>query len=235
MLENFSEIKAETPVDQIIRQIRGLITSGQLEAGDRLPSERQLAEKFGIGRSYVRDAIQKLEFYGIVKTVPQSGTVIAGLGITALEGLITDVLEIEDNDFASLVETRVLLEIKSAMFAAERRTADDIIALEKALNAYEKELEQEGEAIEEDLMFHLKIAEASKNKVLKSLMLIIIPDIIKSYARLKVCNKDMVTKTINEHRQILNYIIEQDTEAVQKAMQFHLQDVLDFAGKNINI
>ena len=232
MLENFSEIKVETPVDKIIRQIRSLITSGQLNAGDKLPSERQLAEKFAIGRSYVRDAIRKLEFYGIVKTMPQSGTVVAGLGITALEGLITDVLEIEDTDFASLVETRVLLEIKSAMFAAERRTSNDIIALEKALTAYETKLEQDGQAIEEDLLFHLKIAEAGKNKVLKSLMLIVVPDIIKSYATLKVCDSDKVAKTINEHRQIINYIIQQDTEAVQKAMQLHLWDVLDFSRKN---
>ena len=233
MLENFSEIKVETPVDKIIRQIRSLITSGQLNAGDKLPSERQLAEKFAIGRSYVRDAIRKLEFYGILKTLPQSGTVIAGLGITALEGLITDVLEIEASDFASLVETRVFLEIKSAALAAERRTLDDIIALEKALKAYEIKLEQEGQAIEEDLLFHLKIAEAGKNKVLKSLMLIIIPDIIKSYATLKVCNSDTAAKTTDEHRQILNHIIDQNTDAVQKAMQFHLQDVLDFSKKNI--
>lgn len=231
MLENFSEIKVRTPADKIIRQIRGLITSGQLNAGDKLPSERQLAEKFGIGRSYVRDAIQKLEFYGILKTMPQSGTVVAGMGITALEGLITDVLEIEDTDFASLVETRVLIEIKSAMLAAERRTSNDIIALEKALKAYETKLEQEGEAIEEDLLFHLKIAEASNNKVLKSLMLIIIPDIIKSHATLEVCSKTIMTKTIDEHHQIFNYIIEQDTKAVQKAMQLHLQDVLDFSKK----
>jgi len=128
--------------------------------------------------------------------------------------LITDVLEIGASDFASLAETRVFLEIKSAALAAERRTLDDIIALEKALKTYEIKLEQEGQAIEEDLLFHLKIAEAGKNKVLKSLILIIIPDIIKSYATLKVCNSDTVSKTIDEHRQILNHIIEQDTEAV---------------------
>jgi len=128
--------------------------------------------------------------------------------------LITDVLEIGASNFASLAETRVFLEIKSAALAAERRTLDDIIALEKALKTYEIKLEQEGQAIEEDLLFHLKIAEAGKNKVLKSLILIIIPGIIKSYATLKVCNSDTVSKTIDEHRQILNHIIEQDTEAV---------------------
>ena len=105
----FKEIVIESPVDKIIKQLRSLISSGQLKAGDRLPSERKLSEKFGVSRNYVRDAIQKLEFYGILKTMPQSGTVVAGIGITALEGLISDILKIENSEFASLVETRVLL------------------------------------------------------------------------------------------------------------------------------
>ncbi len=229
MLENFSEINVETPVDKIIRQIKGLITSGQLEPGDKLPSERQLAERLGIGRSYVRDAIRKLEFYGILKTMPQSGTIISGLGITALEGLISDVLAIEETDFASLVETRVFLEIHSASLAAQRRTADDLVALKKALLSYEEKLTKENFAVEEDLLFHLKIAEASKNKVLKSLMLIITPDILNSYSNLKVCNTDTVKKTIDEHRNILDFITSQDPIGVERAMKSHLNDVLNYS------
>jgi len=229
MIENFKEIRVETPADIIIRQIRALITSGQINPGDKLPSERMLAERFGIGRSYVRVAIQKLEFYGILRTLPQSGTVVAGLGISALEGLISDVLAIEKNDFASLVETRVLLEIKAASLAAKRRSADHIVALQNALDQYEKKLMVDQQAIEEDLLFHLKIAEASGNNVLKSLMLIITPDIIKNYAQLKVCNNAVVNKQIEEHRIILKHIINQDAEAVEKAMQLHLKDVLHFS------
>jgi len=71
MLENFTTLKQETPVDKIILQIRTLITSGQIKSGDKLPSERKLAEKLGVGRTHVRDAIRKLEFYGILKTLPQ--------------------------------------------------------------------------------------------------------------------------------------------------------------------
>ncbi|MFK7972780.1 MAG: FadR/GntR family transcriptional regulator [Bacteroidia bacterium] len=215
----------------IIRQIRMLITSGQLQPGDKLPPERKLAEKFGVGRSHVRDAIRKLEFYGILRTLPQSGTVISGLGMTALEGLITDVLKIEESDFASLVETRVLLEINSAIKAAERRTADDIIAIQKALEAYENQLAQGALAVEEDLLFHLKIAEASKNNVLKSLMLIITPDIVKSYVKLKVCDSPVVQKTIQEHREILQYIIDKDVKGVEKAMRNHLDGVVEFSLK----
>lgn len=234
MLEKLRELKVETPVDKIIRQVRAMITSGQLNPGDRLPSERMLADRFAVGRSFVRQAIRKLEFYGILRTLPQSGTVVAGIGITAIEGLISDVLELEENDFASLVETRVFLEINAASLAAQRRTTDDIVALKNSLVEYEKKLRIDGLAIEEDLLFHLKIAEASKNKVLKSLMLIITPDIIKSYAKLKVCDNDTATKTIEEHQMIVEHIINQDVQSVEKSMRNHLSDVLNFSQKFIN-
>lgn len=228
MLENFSEIKVDSPIDKIIKQIRNLITSRQLNPGDKLPPERKLAEKFGVGRSVVRDAIRKLEFYGIVKTLPQSGTVVAGLGIVALEGLITDVLNIEQTDFRSLIDTRILLEVNAAGVAAKKRTLDDIMNLEKALEAYEFKVNKFEVAVEEDLLFHIKIAEASGNTVLKSLMLIITPDIIKSFTSLNVCGGDRVLKTIEEHRNILKHIIDQNDELAEEAMKNHLKDLQEF-------
>lgn len=226
----FQEIVIESPVDKIIRQLRQLISSGQLQAGDKLPSERKLSEKLGVSRSYVRVALQKLEFYGILKTLPQSGTVVAGMGITALEGLISDVLKIENSDFASLVETRVLLETEAAKLAAERRTEEDIIEIQKALDAYEDIVKQDKPAIEQDLMFHLKIAEASKNKVLKSLMLIITPDIIKSFNKLEVCSKDgRFYESLDEHKIILEHIKNRNPIAAAASMNTHLQDVLEYS------
>lgn len=229
MLENFSQIKVENPADKIIRQIKNLITTGQIKAGEKLPPERKLAEKFGVGRTHVRDAIRKLEFYGIVRTYPQSGTVVSGLGITALEGLISDVLEIEDTDFYSLVETRVILEISGAKKAAERRTADDIIMIKKALKAYEEKIKKGLPAVEEDLLFHLKIAEASKNKVLLSLMLVITPDILKNYDRLQVCGDEVSSLRLQQHQTILQHIIDKDQSGVEDAMREHLNDVLTFS------
>ena len=229
MLENFNEISVETPVDKIIRQIRNLITMGQLNSGDRLPPERKLAERLGVSRTHVRDAIRKLEFYGILKTLPQSGTVVSGMGITALEGLITDVLKLEKSDFASLVETRVILETHGAKLAAERRTSEDIFAIKKALIAYEEKVKQGELAVEEDLMFHLKIAEASKNAVLKSLMLIITPDIVKNFIQYKVCDEQANNKVFKEHHSILQFIIEGKTGPASKAMEEHLQDVVGFS------
>lgn len=229
MIENFRVIQVESPVDKIIRQIQALITSGQLAPGDKLPPERKLAEKLGVGRSQVRDAIRKLEFYGILKTMPQSGTVVAGMGITALEGLITDVLKLQKTDFASLVETRLILETHSARLAAERRTEDDLIAIKKALEAYEEKVLNGEPAIEEDLLFHLKIAEASKNSVLNSLMLIITPDIVSSFVELKVCTDERFIRANTEHKEIFQHIINQDGKAASRAMQSHLRDVVEFS------
>lgn len=228
MLSNLKKISIENPVDIIIKQIRSLISSGEVLPGEKLPSERKLAEHLGVSRGLVREALSKLEFYGVLKTLPQSGTVVSGIGIVALEGLISNVLQIEESDFHSLVETRVTLEVKAASLAAQRRTDEDIVVLTDALRAYEAKLLNGETAVEEDLLFHLKIAEASKNPVLKSLMIIITPDIIQNFTKLKVCDDENNAKTIKEHRNILNMILKQDATGAVAAMQLHMENIIDF-------
>lgn len=229
ILNNLEEIKIEKPADVIIRQIRNLISSGQLNPGDRLPSERQLCDKFGVGRSHVRDALRKLEFYGILKTLPQSGTVVAGLGAVALEGLINDVLELNEHDFHSFVETRVLLEMHSAQLAAERATPDDLIKIEKALDAFGKEVHNGNQGVEEDLLFHLKIADSTKNSVLNSMLLIVIPDMIRLSKNLDICGDGRFKQAFEEHKVIFECISNHDAKGAGRAMQQHLNDVLNFS------
>jgi GntR family transcriptional repressor for pyruvate dehydrogenase complex len=229
ILKNLEEIIIEKPADIIIRQIRNLISSGQLKPGDKLPAERLLSEKFGVGRSHVRDALRKLEFYGILRTHPQSGTVVAGIGVSALEGLINDVLELNDHDFHAFVETRVFLETHSAQLAAERATVDDLIKMEKALDAFRVEVEAGRQGVEEDLMFHLKIADAAKNSVLNSLLLTVIPDMIRMSKTLDICGDGRFIKAYHEHVDIFNCIRTHDTVGAGKAMMHHLSDILNFS------
>jgi len=229
VLENFKAIEVESPVEKIIKQIRSLIVSGQLKTGDKLPSERKLSESFGIGRTYVRDAIKKLEFYGILKTHPQSGTVVSGADISAMEGLISDVIKLNENDFFHLVETRVVMETYACSQAAIRRSAKDIVDLEDALDEYKKKVDAKLPGVKEDFNFHLKIAEASQNMVIKSLMLILIPDILEIYRKLNVCGKGRFYKSYDEHQIILNSIIKKDAKQAEEAMRLHLQDVLEFS------
>ena len=231
MLESLSEIKMESPVDVIIRQLRALITSGELAPGDRLPAERKMAEKLGVSRGNVRDAIQKLEFYGILRTLPQSGTVVAGMGIAALEGLMSDVLQLEERDFASLVETRVMLEVQGVKLAAARRTAADLVEMERAMAAYDDEAASGEPAVEKDLLFHLSLADASKNSVLKSFLMVITPDIITSHNTYRVCNASTNRRAHRDHEEILRHIRDRNAEAAAQAMLGHLSDVAALSEK----
>lgn len=229
VLNNFTEIEVEKPVDKIIRQIRELIASGQLKPGDKLPSERQLSDRLGIGRTHVRDAIRKLEFYGILKTLPQSGSVVAGIGLAALEGLISDILKLEESEFHSLVETRVVLEKESARLAAARRTDEDIKELQQVLECYKTKAITGDPAVEEDFLFHLKIAEVSKNGVIKSLMMIIAPEIMQKYRELQVCDAEKADVAYDEHIDLFNAIVEGDAGRAAQLMTQHLQGILEFS------
>jgi GntR family transcriptional repressor for pyruvate dehydrogenase complex len=228
ILKNLKEVVADKPVDVIIRQIKDLLITGQLRPGDKLPPERKLSEKLGVGRTHVREAIRKLEFYGILKTRPQSGTYVAAIGISALESMIADVLKIDSYSFQSLVETRVLLELNAIQLACERHTEEDIRQMELSLNNYLEKATRGIKAVDEDFMFHLAIAEAGKNKVLKSLLLIIVPDILSNYSIFKVCDT-VTTKAIDEHQQMFLHIQQRDARAASAVMQEHLKGVMDFA------
>ncbi len=227
MLSHLTPIVRENTVEIIIDQIRTLISDGIIKPGDKLPPERKLADHLGVSRNQVREALRKLEFYGILKTLPQSGTTITGLGIVALEGLISDVLRLEAKDFKSLVETRVVLEIEAASKAAIRRTEEDIVNIEDALNKYIDKRLTNDVAIDEDFMFHIKIAEASKNSALVSLMLIITPDLLQHYKQLEVCDPSKNDQRIKEHTAILNAIKEGNEELAAVHMRYHLSDIKD--------
>ncbi|AMP98563.1 GntR family transcriptional regulator [Pedobacter cryoconitis] len=228
-IETIKSIELETPVDKIIGQLKQLITSGQLQPGDRLPAERILAEKFGVGRSYVREAILKLEFYGLLKTNPQSGTYVAGLSIKVLDSIITDIIKFNKEDFNALLEARYYLELDAVKLAAERRTEKDLESLKEALMDYEAKVNANQNAVEEDMIFHIRIAKASKNSVIESMILILIPDLIKSIVENKICGDNRGKLAIEEHRKILKAIVDQDIDAAENAVAAHLNDMFQLS------
>lgn len=228
MLDKFSQIRVESPVDIIIRQIKESISSGQLKPGDRLPSERKLSERLGVGRTHLRDALRKLEAYGIVKTLPQNGTIVAGIGLSALEGLISNVLDLEGNDFKSLVETRVILETNLVTLAAQHRTEKDLEEIEKAFVAHRAKILAEEVALEEDFLFHIKVAEASKNSVLKSLMLTITPDIMQYFKTHNVCGDGRSDIAVYQHEELLQHIIDKNPEKAGATLNHHLADISEY-------
>ncbi|EOR94895.1 Transcriptional regulator, GntR family [Arcticibacter svalbardensis MN12-7] len=224
-IENIKTIYLESPVDKIIGQLKQLITSGQLRPGDKLPAERALSEKFGVGRSYIREAILKLEFYGLLKTNPQSGTYVSGLSINVIDSIISDIIKFNKDDFNGLLEARYYLELNAVKLAAERRSEEDVRELYEAILNYDNKINKEKSAVEEDMLFHIKIAKASKNTVIESMILILVPDLIKNIVVNKICGENRGITAIPEHRAILKAIEEHDVDGAEKAMAVHLNEI----------
>jgi GntR family transcriptional repressor for pyruvate dehydrogenase complex len=229
MLQNLSKIEVKSAVDLIIYQIRELIKSGAIKSGDKLPPERKLAEHFGVSKHQVCEAINKLQACGIVTISPQSGIKVNEIGMLAFEGLLSNILDMEKPDFISLVDTRILLEIEAVKLAAINRTEDHIKCLSKALKNFEFRYKSSLSVVEQDLQFHIKIAEASGNSVIKSLMRIITPDIIKSYNKLRICDSKRPNNALEEHESIFEAILNQDSEMAIRSMRFHLEGVVNFS------
>lgn len=230
ILNGHKQLGSTTPSDQVITKIKELIQSGVLKPGDRLPAERKMAMEFGFGRTQVREALHKLEFYGIIKTLPQSGSVINSLDITALDGLISDVLNLQGYDFFSLVETRIVLEVNSIRMCAMRRTEEDLLAIETAHHNFLKYWDTE-ERVSYDFAFHRAIAEASHNPVFKALMLIITPDIMNIYNKERICAPN--TAVVEEHVHMVDAIRQQDADKAAALMARHMEGVLEFAKSKV--
>ena len=214
--------------DLIIIGIKDLINYKNLEPGDKLPSERMLSEKFEVSRNNVREAIQKLEFYGLLISRPQSGTFVANIGVIALNGMIEDILRLDEPDFKSLVETRILLELKSVRLAALRRTDENLVQIKEAIEAYKTKVLNGKDAVEEDLLFHLAIAKASGNSTMNTFMLTITPEIITNFEKYHVCDKGMAQKGIKEHQDIFDAILNQDPKLAKEKMKVHFKALYQY-------
>ncbi|MBD3375931.1 FCD domain-containing protein [candidate division KSB1 bacterium] len=215
------------PRDLIINQLKILIMDGVLKPGDVLPSERKLCERFGVGRGQVREAIQRLEFFGIVETIPQSGTRIASLGIKTLQGLVSNIIELEKDDFLALFETRCFLEVFATRLTTRRASQDDFKHLIATHNEFESCVQAGESGLEEDLLFHLRISELCGNSSLHSLISYITPDVLRFSKKHSTCRDGRFYKALQEHKTILDALITRNEEMAAQAMRDHLDKTLE--------
>ncbi|NJE06695.1 FadR family transcriptional regulator, partial [Thermococcus sp. M36] len=171
-------------------------------------------------------ALPILEFYGLLKTSPQSGTYVAGLGIKVLDSLLGDVINLNKDDFVALIEARYYMELNAIKLACQRRTDTDLAEIETALKDHEKRATKGLNAFEEDMIFHMKIASAAKNQVIEGMMLIVVPDLIRTIVERKICGTDRSTRAIAEHKNILDAIALQDVATAEAAMHLHLEEIM---------
>ncbi|MBT8316887.1 MAG: FadR family transcriptional regulator [Lutibacter sp.] len=211
----------------VISMIRDLVNSKNLEEGDKLPSERLMSEKFEVNRNQIREAIRKLEFYGVLKSIAKSGTVL-NVGLIGFNGIINEIISLDTPTFKELVETRITLELKMVCLAAKRRTVDDLKNMKEALNAFKTKIINGEDYLEEDLLFHMSIAKASKNNTLLTLMLLITPPILATYEKDIVCEGDKVISEIKKHENIYLAIEAEDIELAKKMMEDHFYKLIKY-------
>jgi GntR family transcriptional repressor for pyruvate dehydrogenase complex len=221
-IEVFDAIEVETPSNMIVNQIRSLIADGTLKPGTRLPSERELSERFRIGRGHIRKALAKLEIYGILKTEPHRGTIVARIGVKAIEGLLSNILQFEKPDIRSLLETRAILETNAAALAAERATAEEVRELEALLGDFRQNAERRLPTLEEDHLFHLKLAAMSKNSALLSMISLLTPEFIDLNRNFKERDDARFLRIIEEHAAIARAVALRDPASARAAMEAHM-------------
>ncbi len=224
VLEKLETLEITKPSDLVLEKIRKLISEGILASGDQLPPERTLSEKFGIGRGHIREAIKKLEFYGIVKTFPQNGTFVSDQGTSLLEHMISNIIKLEKNDKKALIEARELLEVNAAMLAAQRANEDEIKSLLVTLEAHQKAVKSNKNGLNEDLIFHLEIAKISGNSIIHSMIMLITPQVHKFSESSNSCRNGRALDAYLEHESIFDAIASHNVNKAREAMHYHFEN-----------
>ncbi|HZW83981.1 MAG TPA: FadR/GntR family transcriptional regulator, partial [Candidatus Deferrimicrobium sp.] len=167
---NFKPIKTKKIYEEIVEQIRQLVSSGELEPGDRLMSERELSERLRVSRSSVREALCALELMGLIEVRPGEGTYIRKTNVDSIIGPMALILSMEKDIVIELLEVRKVLEVEAVGLAASRGSQEEIAIIREAVQEMEKDLGQVklGEAA--DHKFHFAIANATHNSFLMRLM-----------------------------------------------------------------
>ncbi len=167
MAEN-ARLQRSNLTDSISREIRRLILSGEVAPGDWLPPQPELAARFGVGLSTVREGIKGLTLLGILSPQPGRGTQVSPDALHLLRILDVSRARMEGLDLEHLLEARKTVEVALTGFAAERATAGQIGRIEAALGAMRRAVDSDEAFTEADLEFHLAVAQAGQNPLLES-------------------------------------------------------------------
>jgi GntR family transcriptional repressor for pyruvate dehydrogenase complex len=212
--------------EEIVSQIKQLISKGDLKPGDRIPSERELATMLGVSRPSVREAIMVLEAMGFVESRQGGGTYVKALTEASIMNPLAKLVEKRDPELLrSLAEVRMGLESWSAYLAAQRATDADIAEMRRLYRIMEKQAAKGGWSPDVDAEFHYAITAASHNSLQMHVL-----DSIHSlfHATIQVALMEFyqqqghVQLLLAHHRDIMEAIAAHDPETARRKMVEHL-------------
>jgi GntR family transcriptional repressor for pyruvate dehydrogenase complex len=212
--------------DKVADMMLETILSDRLKVGDRLPSERELGEQFGVSRTVVREAVRALVTKGVIDVRSGSGLRVAAVDANAVSESMSLFLRGGTLDFENVHEVRTLLEVHLAGLAAERATEEEVGLLRDIHERMRRETADVEAAARDDLEFHRAIARATHNDLFLLLMDSIGSSLID--IRRENLGSGSAPMTLSQHEAILERIAVHDPEGARTAMHAHLESVASF-------
>jgi GntR family transcriptional repressor for pyruvate dehydrogenase complex len=220
---DFEVIRRNKVYEEVAKQIERLILK-KLKPGDKLPSERELAEMLQVSRSSIRDAIRGLELIGLVEPRQGAGTIVRELSSEAVVNPFANALKQRREMVSELLDFRKMLEPPLAARAATHASPEEIVEMEEILLRQEKRQSQGDAAIAEDAEFHYSVALASGNSVVLKVIDTIM-ELLRDTRERSLQVEGRSQKSLAGHRRILAAIKRHDGEAAKAAMRRHIEDV----------
>jgi GntR family transcriptional repressor for pyruvate dehydrogenase complex len=220
----FAQVRREPRLsDKVADVMLQTILSKRLKAGDRLPSERELGEQFGVSRTVVREAVRALVAKGVIEVRSGSGLRVTAVNAAAVTESMSLFLRGGTLDFEKVHEVRALLEVHMAGLAAERGTKADFARLREVHERMEREAGDVESAARDDLEFHRAIASATQN----DLYLLLLDSIGSTLIDIRRENlgSGSASMTLGQHEQVLDRIVARDSAGARAAMASHLDGV----------
>jgi GntR family transcriptional repressor for pyruvate dehydrogenase complex len=225
-------VKRAVISDDIVEQLVALISRGELQPGQRLPSERELCKKFRAGRSSLREALRCLSIMGVLNARVGKGTSVAADGARFLGKVVEWRLTIEQHDIENLFEVRIALECLAVESVARLRSAAAIAKLEEILEQMTGSLRDAKRYGALDLEFHVTLGKASENALLFDLISLIRGQLVRALSKVLGVPRAL-SLTLKEHRAIVRAIKLGDPDRARQAMQAHLSATLDRFRKSL--
>lgn len=221
---NVAPIKSTRIYEEIVRQIKAMIAEGRLKGGDQLPPERDLAEKFVVSRTSVREALRVLESRGLVEIRPGGGTFVREMSVEALIEPLALVMASAREAIGELFEARRLLEPTLAALAAGRATAEEVQEMERILEEQAREIAAGRTGLAQDARFHTAVGVAARNRAITRITHAIL-DLLAQSREESLSAPGRPTRSHQDHQRILAAIRARDEDAARRAMLEHLEGV----------
>ena len=213
---------------EIIDEVKALIANGKLGNGEKMPSERELAERFNVSRVPVREAMKILEYMGVLENIPGEGLYVRNIDVHDLIKKLNFAYTATSKTILDLFELRITIETAACYYAAIRRTDEDIDVIRDCLQRMRKLMLSSGDTEEELLQlrtlsheYHSRVVDSAHNSVLSSVYqyLFELLDISKQYT---MNSSNSTYDTLLAHEAIFNRIVQKDPDGAKSDMNGHL-------------